>query len=141
MKKSKLLLCLFLLPSLLLLGFQLQESYNTSSDRLPYTKMSDDGQWYKINDDVQITTTDFLQKHNKDLGINTNEEWVNYRTQTDELGITHYRFQLHGNIDKENYRQCWPDYDLYDQYERRSREPHDARWKWPVFIVYRGFVD
>ena len=95
MKKSRLLLPSFLLPTLLLLGFQFQGTYrNASTSSLPYTQEGN-AQWYTMNDDARISVSEFLQNHKEDLGLNSNEAWVNYRTETDQLGITHYRFQLH----------------------------------------------
>lgn len=95
MKKSRLLLLLFLLPALLLLGFQLQNSNQKTNDQpQPYLKQGN-SQWYKMKADARVTISEFLLQHQESLGLTDNQRWIRYRTETDELNITHNRYQLH----------------------------------------------
>ncbi len=95
MKKSRLLLLLFLLPALILLGFQLQESnQNTESKPRPYQQKGN-LQWYKMKADARVTISEFLLQHQESLGLTDNQRWIRYRTETDQLNITHNRYQLH----------------------------------------------
>ncbi|MFK7807993.1 MAG: M4 family metallopeptidase [Saprospiraceae bacterium] len=95
MKKSNFTLPFFILSALLVFGFQIKENQFNNSDReLPFTKIGDT-QFYRMNDDAHFTAQDFLRKHHQLLGLTENQSWVNYRTETDQLGMTHSRYQLH----------------------------------------------
>jgi len=95
MKKSRLLLLLFSLPALILLGFQLQESINDSpKEPSPFVKTAK-SQWYKMKDDSRLSVSDFLLGQHESLGLSDQQRWVRYRTETDQIGMTHHRYQLH----------------------------------------------
>ncbi|MFT5801909.1 MAG: hypothetical protein ACI956_001719, partial [Nonlabens sp.] len=94
MKKSRLLLLLFLLPALLLLGFQLQDStQNTNDQTQPFLKKGN-MQWYKMKADSRVTISEFLLQYQESLGITNSQQWIRYRTETDQLNMTHNRYQL-----------------------------------------------
>ncbi len=49
--------------------------------------------WLKMHDNVHLSAREMAQQHRSALGLGLLDELVNYRTQTDELGMTHYRYQ------------------------------------------------
>ncbi len=93
MKKTSLLFA-FLATAALLFSFQLftERDHNPV---LPFIK-NGNGQWYKIKADApRLTASELIENHKKDLGLGPQDEWVLYRTETDQLGMTHSRYQLH----------------------------------------------
>lgn len=49
--------------------------------------------WLVIREGVQITAEDLLRSHHSDLGLSDQDALLEYRTDTDELGFTHHRYQ------------------------------------------------
>lgn len=49
--------------------------------------------WLTVAENVNLTATELVQLHLRDLGLGPNDELRRYRTDTDELGFTHYRYQ------------------------------------------------
>ena len=49
--------------------------------------------WLKINDNMRLPAGDFFQKSQTALGLNPRDEFRLLRSTTDELGMTHYRYQ------------------------------------------------
>lgn len=49
--------------------------------------------WLVIRENVQISATDLIRQHLGDLGLSDQDELLLYRTDTDPLGFTHYRYQ------------------------------------------------
>lgn len=62
---------------------------------LPWTYIEGNTDWMRIKPDVTISKETILRDHNKDLGLTTSDELVLYKTQFDDLGFTHYRYQQH----------------------------------------------
>ncbi|MEZ4941741.1 MAG: M4 family metallopeptidase [Saprospiraceae bacterium] len=49
--------------------------------------------WLTVAENVNLTATELVQLHLRDLGLGPNDELRRYRTDTDDLGFTHYRYQ------------------------------------------------
>lgn len=52
-------------------------------------------QWYKMKADSRVTISEFLLQYQESLGITNSQQWIRYRTETDQLNMTHNRYQLH----------------------------------------------
>jgi len=85
---------LLLISCLLFLNFQY--SNNTTSqgitDHLPFYEKATPG-WYKIKSNARLTTADLLEKYHENLGLGQWDEFINYRSETDDIGMIHHRFQ------------------------------------------------
>jgi len=49
--------------------------------------------WLTVRAGVQISAADLVRLHKSDLGLNPLDELVLYRTDTDDLGFSHHRYQ------------------------------------------------
>ena len=49
--------------------------------------------WLVIREGVQITAADLVRQYKSDLGLSEADELVLYRTDADDIGFTHYRYQ------------------------------------------------
>ncbi len=49
--------------------------------------------WLKVRDDVQLSARNFFETAQTALGLNPRDEFRLLRTNTDQLGMTHYRYQ------------------------------------------------
>ena len=49
--------------------------------------------WLKIRDDVKLTPRTFFEKSRAALGLSDRDEFRLLRSNTDEMGMTHHRFQ------------------------------------------------
>ena len=56
------------------------------------TETSHDG-WINIKPEVTISPLSFFTNQKKALGLTANDEMKLYKTETDNIGYTHYRFQ------------------------------------------------
>ena len=65
---------------------------NAQKTDLPFYEKATNG-WYKTKTDARLTTEGLLEKHHKDLGLGQWDEFRKYRSETDELGMMHHRFQ------------------------------------------------
>ncbi len=54
---------------------------------------SGNADWLKVHDNVDLTARELVQKYRQQLGFGLLDELVNYQTQIDDLGMTHYRYQ------------------------------------------------
>ena len=61
---------------------------------LPFYEFGD-LQWYKMKADAQLTADQLVQQHSRDIGLGPNDRWVNFKTETDEIGMTHHRYQMY----------------------------------------------
>ncbi len=83
----------------LYLGFQFLSNNNTvppANADLPYYQIGD-GQWYKMKVDAHLTTDQLLARYSRKLGLGAEDRWVALRSDSDEIGMTHHRFQMHHN--------------------------------------------
>lgn len=81
--------------SFLLLNFQNQptrQTQLTTNEILPYFEKETKG-WFKIKDNIQISAQSLLEKHHADFGLTEWDEWQLYRSDEDNLGFTHHRYQ------------------------------------------------
>jgi Zn-dependent metalloprotease len=84
-----------LLSVLFLFGFQARQfQQQTVVKDIPFIQLGN-AQWYKMKDNARLSVSELLQQHHQELGLSPNETWVNFKTETDQLGMTHYRYQLH----------------------------------------------
>lgn len=75
--------------------------YGQNTD-LPFYQKGTTG-WYKMKTDARLSVKELLEKHTSDLNLSQWDEFKSYHSETDELGITHYRFQqYHRGIPVEN---------------------------------------
>ncbi|GJM33387.1 MAG: hypothetical protein DHS20C18_23880 [Saprospiraceae bacterium] len=49
--------------------------------------------WLSVKENIQVTAKEIIGTYLPQLGLGMQDELINYRTQTDELGMTHYRYQ------------------------------------------------
>jgi Zn-dependent metalloprotease len=49
--------------------------------------------WLKLRDDVELTPRNFFEKSRIALGLNARDEFQALQAETDEIGMTHHRFQ------------------------------------------------
>ena len=61
---------------------------------LPYYQIGE-GQWYKAKANAHLTSNQLLAQYSRNLGLGVNDRWVPLRSDTDEIGMTHHRFQMH----------------------------------------------
>ncbi|HHS95890.1 MAG TPA: hypothetical protein ENJ45_04805, partial [Phaeodactylibacter sp.] len=95
MKKPTILLSLLAAPLLLLFAFQYYYHPLPATADLPYIKSSEDKQWFKMKEDAHIAVDELLEKHSTHLGIHAPADWRLYRSEVDDLGMTHDRYQLY----------------------------------------------
>src|SRR5690349_11507340 len=65
--------------------------WNNEMSRIA-TETSHDG-WINIKPEVTISPLSFFTNQKKALGLTANDEMKLYKTETDNIGYTHYRFQ------------------------------------------------
>ena len=83
----------------LYLGFYFINNYDSSPPAggdLPYYQ-SGEGQWFQMKADAHLTTNQLLAQYSRNLGLGVGDRWIPLRSDTDEMGMTHHRFQLHHN--------------------------------------------
>jgi Zn-dependent metalloprotease len=94
-RKSTYFLPILLISTIALLGFQAHQfQHQIAAKDIPFVQQGN-AQWYKMKEDARLSVSELLQQHHQDLGLTQNETWINYKTETDQLGMTHYRYQLH----------------------------------------------
>ncbi len=49
--------------------------------------------WLKVVQNIHLNSTDFIQKYQADFQLTEADELRRYRSETDELGFTHHRYQ------------------------------------------------
>jgi len=92
MKKWILLLALFA-------GGQHISVYGQASDSLQIKALAAIAQpgssprWFRVRDDVKLTPRTFFEKSRVALGLNPRDEFRLLKAETDEIGMTHHRFQ------------------------------------------------
>ena len=75
-----------------------QTSSNSVRETVFYAK-NGNPDWLVVRSGVQLTAADLISKHKLDLGLTVNDELIQYRVDTDELGYTHTRYhQYHRGV-------------------------------------------
>lgn len=89
----------FILMAFSLFSFEgNQTNFSTTElETLPFEQT--ENYWYDVKDGFRMTKNDVLNRHASILGLGENDFWKLKKSETDELGITHTRYQLyHHNI-------------------------------------------
>lgn len=92
MKKWILLLALFAAGQQTAVFGQIADS----AQRQAWVNLAKPGsslRWLKVRDDVKLTSRSFFDDCKTAFGLSKNDEFRLLRTNTDELGMTHYRYQ------------------------------------------------
>jgi len=78
------------------LGFQLfiNNPVPPEGGELPFYQLGDE-QWYEMKDDAHLTTDQLLARYSRSMGLGAEDRWVALRSDTDRIGMTHHRFQMH----------------------------------------------
>lgn len=92
-------LLLILLTGTFLLFTSAYETDPPDTHELPWTFIEGNKDWMRIKHGIEISATEIISTHQKDLGLGDSDALQLYRTETDGLGYTHYRFQqLYKNV-------------------------------------------
>ena len=60
---------------------------------LPFYEI-DDAQWYKMRGYSQLTADQLIDQYAREIGLGTADKWVHYKSETDNIGMKHHRYQL-----------------------------------------------
>ncbi len=63
---------------------------------LPFYEI-DDSQWYKMRANTQLTTTQLVTQYTRELGLGNTDRWEVIKSDTDEIGMSHHRYELYHN--------------------------------------------
>lgn len=94
-KSPAILLMLAITASLLFLNFQntpTGQTHLTTNTNLPYIQKETPG-WFQMKPEARLSVDDLLQKHHADLGLTEWDELQLIRTDVDQLGYAHHRYQ------------------------------------------------